>query len=86
MRKIESMFDTDIGIPNANTDKKERLITDEVNANNIETATRCELWLESIKKGLTKANEMFNLKMSVDWRVKPDYSLNRPESILDKGV
>lgn len=86
MRKIESMFDTDIGIPNANTDKKERLITDEVNANNIETATRCELWLESIKKGLTKANEMFNLKLAVDWRVKPDYSLNRPESILDKGV
>lgn len=85
MRKIESMFDTEIGIPNANTDKKERLITDEVNANNIETATRCELWLESIKKGLTKANEMFKLELSVDWRVKPDYSLNRPESISEEG-
>lgn len=85
MRKIESMFDTEIGIPNANTDKKERLITDEVNANNIETATRCELWLESIKKGLTKANDMFKLKLSVDWRVKPDYSLNRPESISEEG-
>ena len=72
MRKIEAMFDTDIGIPNANTDKKERLITDEVNANNIETATRCELWLETIRKGLTKANEMFNLNLSVDWRVNPD--------------
>lgn len=85
MRKIESMFDTEIGIPNANTDKKERLITDEVNANNIETATRCELWLESIKKGLTKANEMFKLELSVDWRVKPDYSLNRPKSISEEG-
>ena len=74
MRKIESMFDTEIGIPNANTDKRERLITDEVNANNIETATRCELWLESIKKGLTKANIMYNLNLAVDWRVKPDYS------------
>lgn len=72
MRKIEAMFDTEIGIPNANTDKKERLITDEVNANNIETATRCELWLEEIRKGLTKANEKYNLNLEVNWRVNPD--------------
>ena len=81
MRKIEAMFDTEIGIPNANTDKRERLITDEVNANNIETSTRCELWLEEIRKGLTKANEKYNLNLTVDWRVKPDYGLNRPESV-----
>lgn len=72
MRKIEAMFDTEIGIPNANTDKAERLITDEVNANNTETATRCELWMESIRKGLKKANNMFGLTLSVDWRVDPN--------------
>ena len=71
MRKIESMFDTEIGIPNANTDKRERLITDEVNANNVETATRCELWLETARKELDKANAMFDLSLSVDWRVNP---------------
>ena len=71
MRKIEAMFDTDIGIPNANTDKKERLVTDEINANNVETATRCELWLDSIRKGIDKANAMFNLNLSVNWRVNP---------------
>ena len=71
MRKIEAMFDTEIGIPNANTDKRERLISDEVNANNVETATRCELWLETLQKGIEKANNMFNLKLSVDWRVNP---------------
>ena len=71
MRKIEAMFDTDIGIPNANTDKKERLVTDEINANNVETATRCELWLDSIRKGIDRANAMFNLSLSVDWRVNP---------------
>ena len=71
MRKIEAMFDTEIGIPNANTDKRERLISDEVNANNVETATRCELWLETIRKGLETANNMFNLTLSVDWRVNP---------------
>lgn len=71
MRKIEAMFDTEIGIPNANTDKRERLITDEVNANNAETATRCELWLETLRTGIDKANEMYNTNISVDWRVDP---------------
>lgn len=71
MRKIEAMFDTEIGIPNANTDKRERLIADEVNANNVETATRCELWLETLRKGIKKVNAMFNLDLSVDWRVNP---------------
>lgn len=71
MRKIESMFDTDIGIPSANTDKRERLISDEVNANNVETASKCELWLETIKQGLDAANDMFGLSLSVDWRVDP---------------
>ena len=71
MRKIEAMFDTEIGIPNANTDKRERLIADEVNANNVETATRCELWKETVTKELNKANNMFGLTLSVDWRVNP---------------
>ena len=74
MRKIEDMFDTEIGLPNANTgaSKRERMIVDEVNANNVETASRCELWLESIKSGMEKANAMFGLSLEVDWRVKPD--------------
>ena len=72
MRKIEAMFDTEIGIPNANTDKRERLIADEVNANNVETATRCELWLETVRKEIDKANAMFpEINLSVDWRVNP---------------
>ena len=71
MRKIEAMFDTEIGIPNANTDKRERLIADEVNANNVETATRCELWLETLRKEIDKANAMFDLPISVNWRVNP---------------
>ena len=76
MRKIEQQFDTDIGIPNANTDKRERLITDEVNANNVETATRCELWLEELKKGCEKVKAMFDVEISVDWRVEPNASNN----------
>lgn len=72
MRKIEAQFDTEIGIPNSNTEKRERLIDSEVNANNVETATRCELWLDSLRKGLKTANDMFSLSLSVDWRVRPE--------------
>lgn len=72
MRKIEAQFDTEIGIPNSNTEKRERLIDSEVNANNVETATRCELWLDSLRKGIKTANNMFGLSLSVDWRVRPE--------------
>lgn len=71
MRKIESMFDTDIGIPSANTDKRERLVSDEVNANNVETAIRCELWLDEMKKACEETRNMFDIDISVDWRVNP---------------
>ena len=72
MRKIEAMFDTDIGIPNANTDKRERLISDEVNANNAETATRAEVWLERLKDGCAQVKEMFGIDINVDWRANPN--------------
>lgn len=72
LRKIEAQFATDIGIPNANTDKRERLITDEVNANSIETKTLCELWLEELQKSCKQASTMFGIELSVDWRNNPD--------------
>ena len=75
MRKIEAMFDTDIGIPNANTDKRERLITDEVNANNVETYSKCALWLESLQIECAKARDMFGIDLSVTWREPPEREL-----------
>lgn len=72
MRKIEAMFDTDIGIPNANTDKRERLITDEVRANDVETFSKCALWLEELQGECEKARQMFNIELSVTWRNPPE--------------
>ena len=72
LRKLENEFCTDLGIPNSNTDKKERLITDEVNSNNTETMLRADLWLERLKECCKAVNNMFNLNISVDWRVKPN--------------
>lgn len=72
MRKIEFQFDTDIGIPNANVDKRERLLVDEINANNIETTSKCELWLENLKKAAEDTNNMFGTEITVNWRHSPD--------------
>lgn len=71
MRSLYNQFDTEIGIPSANTSKRERLITDEVNANNIETVSRASMWLQELQEAFNKVNEMFGLSLSVDWRNDP---------------
>lgn len=70
MRKWECRFDTEIGIPNANTEKRERLITDEVQSNNVEVQTKASLWLETLQDCVKKVNKMFGTSISVDWRFK----------------
>lgn len=83
--KIRAMFDTEIGIPNSNTEKRERMITDEVNSNNAETATLGELWLQTVRKEFKKANEMFpGLNLSVSWRVDPNPETTEP--VKKEGV
>ena len=72
MRKIENMFCTAVGIPNSNTDKKERLISDEVNSNNFETRSLVSVWFDSIAKSFEKINNMFGLNLRVDWRDNND--------------
>ena len=68
MRTIENQFNTEIGIPNANTQKRERLITDEVNANNMETQSKVLLWLSTMRKCLDKVNNHYGLNIGVEYR------------------
>ena len=70
MRKIEAEFDTRVGIPNANTDKRERLITDEVNANNVETTILSDMWMDSIQDGIRKIKDMFGLDLACERRYR----------------
>ena len=81
MRTIENMFNTDVGIPNANTMKRERLISDEVNANNVDTQSKTMLWLETIRDGVDKVNSMFNTDITVKYRfeeVQDDQNISEP--------
>lgn len=68
MKTLEDQFNTVIGVPNANTQKRERMIMDEVNANNVDTQCRVNLWLETMDEGIKKVNEMFNLNIKVSYR------------------
>ena len=68
MRKWKQQFCTEVGIPNANTDKKERLIRDEVNANTTETQTKAMLWLDTIRNGMEDCNRLFDLDLDVKLR------------------
>ena len=67
-KKIENDFATQIGLANVNSEKKERLTNEEIEANRDETYCLADGWLVSLKEGCKKANEMFNLNLSVDWR------------------
>ena len=70
MRKWEIKFDTDFGINNANTEKKERLLVDEVNSNNQEIRLWSDLALEELRDGCKQANRLFGLDLWVDYRIK----------------
>lgn len=67
-QSIKNDFLTEVGLNNANTDKRERLIVDEVNANNDEVQANVQHWLDNIKEGLKRANYLFGLNLSVKLR------------------
>ena len=68
MQTIEDQFNTIVGIPNANTQKRERLITSEVASNDVETRCMVDVWLNEIRNDLKKINRMFNLNIGVKYR------------------
>ena len=72
LKDIENQFATEIGIPNSNTAKRERMIVDEVNSNNVETYSRCDMWFNNWKKQCEKTKKMFGIDIDVKWRYKQD--------------
>ena len=86
LARIDDMFSQEVGIPNANTEKKERMITDEVNANNFETKSKCELWLDMLKKSEKLSEQVFGAENTprVTWRA--ELQTVTPEASVNKGV
>ena len=73
MKSIEDQFNTKIGIPNANTQKRERLITSEVLANDIDTKALVNVWLDTMRSDLRKVNDRYGLNISVKYRYEQEY-------------
>ena len=86
LARIEAQFDSYIGLPNlAGMEKKERMISDEVNMNNVSTYSRAELWKDNIDKSLLNVNAMFNLSIKCDWKHAPD-DLDPDQEDSDEGI
>lgn len=64
-RAIMSDFLTAIGVNNTSYEKKERLVTDEVNVNNEVTELSILSIYKSIKRGFDEANDMFGLNLQI---------------------
>ena len=70
-RTVNNEYNTIIGIANANTQKKERLITDEVNANNQETRALSQVIFETVKKDLQTVYKVTGLtpaQLDIKWK------------------
>lgn len=61
---------TFLGINNANMDKRERLVDDEVQANNQQVAISADVMLKSREKACERINDIFGLNVSVKRRTK----------------
>lgn len=76
MAKIDSRFNTEIGIPNVNIAKASGVSNSEVQSNNVDTRSKCELWLDTMRDGIEKVNSMFGTSIDVDLRFKTGEVLN----------
>lgn len=65
-RGILNAFLTEIGIRNANYDKKERLNSQEVTENNDETSAVVSVIYDNIKKGMEEVNKISGLNLDVE--------------------
>ena len=72
LRRLEELFCTEVGIPSARSDKKERMISSEAESNDVETSTRMEMWLDGWKKSCDDVKKMFGVEVSVNWRHNPN--------------
>lgn len=83
-RTIMNEFLTEIGINNVNTEKKERLITDEANANNDELEVNMSYAYDNIIECVERVKKMFT-ELELEIRI-PLYDKVRQSNSEERGV
>lgn len=69
IRSLYSAYDTEVGIPNANLSKKERMSVSEVNENNGETYSRIQIIIDNLNRSFERVNKLYpEINMSVSIR------------------
>ena len=69
---------TFLGINNANQDKRERLVSAEVSANDSEVLATRRIALDSREEACERINKKFKLNVSVEWNVSVDDMADMP--------
>lgn len=83
LAKIDSRFNTEIGIPNVNIAKASGVSRSEIESNNIDTKAKANLWLDTIRNGLQQVKDIFGIEITCELRfnndmgVIPDVSDNK---------
>ena len=75
---------TFLGIKNANTDKRERLITAEVDANDQHIQSNLDIMLTARERAVEKINEMFGLDIRVSVRGQDEGQEEEPDEEVEE--
>lgn len=67
MRQLKDEFCTEIGIPNANKAKKERMITAEAESNTVEVLNKAKATLQRLQEGCERVHRLFGLTKDDLW-------------------
>ena len=76
---------TFLGVNNANMDKRERLVANEVLANNDQIELSAHAMLKARERACEQINKLFGLNISVELRTSQNLNLSEIKPPLDKG-
>ena len=75
-RRVMNDFDSWIGIPAANYDKKAQMTDEEVTRNDVETQTLSDIMFDTLRGSIEEVNKHFGLSLRVEKRYRQEVNNN----------
>lgn len=85
-QRVWNEYMTFIGINNSNQDKRERLVADEVDANNEQIEQSAQVMLKARKEACKRINKIFGTNISVELRKLSEEEIEEITGISKDGV